>query len=200
MHGAVVTNGSGVDISTGYLTVGGLIKANGGIEIVGTSVLDFVTVHNNGIINGDFNVIGATNLSCEVEMGSNLKVKGLVSLDGGATSVTRLTTDRSLYVATTEYTQNALNALETKLVNGAPAALDTLKEISDILASDESAAAALLTSVSLKAPLASPTFTGTVSIMNDLNIQGDIQVTTLHASDIVTLDSCLLYTSDAADE
>ncbi len=59
------------------------------------------------------------------------------------------------------------------LVNGAPSSLDTLKELADQLASDESAAATLTTLVGTKlssttaastyAPIASPTFTGTVN-------------------------------------
>jgi hypothetical protein len=59
------------------------------------------------------------------------------------------------------------------VVNGAPASLDTLKELSDALIADESAAATLTTLVGTKlssataastyAPIASPTFTGTVN-------------------------------------
>jgi len=60
------------------------------------------------------------------------------------------------------------------VVNGAPATFDTLKEISDYIASDQTAASSLTTLVGTKlssstaastyAPLASPTFTGTVTI------------------------------------
>ena len=59
------------------------------------------------------------------------------------------------------------------VVNGAPATFDTLKEISDYIAADQTAASSLTTLVGTKlssstaastyAPLASPTFTGTVS-------------------------------------
>ena len=49
------------------------------------------------------------------------------------------------------------------VVNAAPASFDTLKEISDYIASDQTAASSLTTLVGTKAPLASPTFTGTVS-------------------------------------
>ena len=59
------------------------------------------------------------------------------------------------------------------IVNGAPSSLDTLKELADQLAADESAAATLTTLVGTKlssttaastyAPIASPTFTGTVN-------------------------------------
>jgi hypothetical protein len=49
------------------------------------------------------------------------------------------------------------------VVGAAPAAFDTLKEIADELAADNTAAAALTNTVALKAPIASPSFTGTVS-------------------------------------
>jgi hypothetical protein len=59
------------------------------------------------------------------------------------------------------------------VVNGAPATFDTLKEISDYIASDQTAASSLTTLIGTKlssstaastyAPLDSPTFTGTVS-------------------------------------
>jgi hypothetical protein len=49
------------------------------------------------------------------------------------------------------------------VVNAAPASFDTLKEIADYIASDQTAASSLTTLVGTKAPLASPTFTGTVS-------------------------------------
>ena len=59
------------------------------------------------------------------------------------------------------------------VVNGAPSSFDTLKELADALAADETAAATLTTLVGTKlssataastyAPIASPTFTGTVN-------------------------------------
>ena len=63
----------------------------------------------------------------------------------------------------TTYTKSETDSRIQSVVGAAPTALDTLVEIAAQLASDESAAGALTTAVSLKAPLASPTFTGTVS-------------------------------------
>jgi len=63
----------------------------------------------------------------------------------------------------TTYTKTETDAKIQDVVGAAPAALDTLVEIAAQLASDESATAALITAVSLKAPLANPSFTGTVS-------------------------------------
>ena len=63
----------------------------------------------------------------------------------------------------TTYTKSETDGRIQAIVGAAPTALDTLVEIAAQLASDESAAGALTTAVSLKAPIASPTFTGTVS-------------------------------------
>ena len=49
------------------------------------------------------------------------------------------------------------------IVNSAPATLDTLGELAAALQADESASTTLTTLVGSKAPIASPTFTGTVS-------------------------------------
>jgi hypothetical protein len=56
-----------------------------------------------------------------------------------------------------------INTAVAGLVNGAPGALDTLKELADALADDASFSATIAAQLALKAPLASPTFTGTVS-------------------------------------
>ena len=56
-----------------------------------------------------------------------------------------------------------VNAGITTLIGTAPAALDTLGELSDALADDANYASTITTALSLKAPLASPTFTGTVA-------------------------------------
>jgi hypothetical protein len=47
------------------------------------------------------------------------------------------------------------------VINGAPGALDTLKELADAINDDASYAATITTALGLKAPIASPTFTGT---------------------------------------
>lgn len=55
-----------------------------------------------------------------------------------------------------------ITAAVNALVNGAPGALDTLKELADALGNDANLAATIATLLGLKAPIASPTFTGTV--------------------------------------
>jgi len=56
-----------------------------------------------------------------------------------------------------------LSAAINSLINSAPGTLDTLGEIATALSSTDTAAGALVATVNLKAPIESPTFTGTVA-------------------------------------
>ena len=62
-------------------------------------------------------------------------------------------------VATTAFVQDAIEAV----VGAAPSALNTLSELADALNDDANFSSTVTNSLALKAPLASPTFTGTVS-------------------------------------
>jgi hypothetical protein len=66
-------------------------------------------------------------------------------------------------LATKTYADNAASTAVAAVVNAAPEALDTLKELADALTADEGTAATLATLVGTKAPSANPTFTGTVA-------------------------------------
>ena len=62
-------------------------------------------------------------------------------------------------IATTGFVQGRISSI----INSAPAALDTLNELAAALGNDANYAATITTALSLKAPLANPTFTGNVS-------------------------------------
>jgi hypothetical protein len=62
-------------------------------------------------------------------------------------------------LATTQYVRTEV----ANLVNSAPGALDTLDELAAALGDDASFATTVTTAIGLKAPLESPTFTGTVT-------------------------------------
>ena len=62
-------------------------------------------------------------------------------------------------LATTGFVQGRISSI----INSAPAALDTLNELAAALGNDANYAATITTSLSLKAPLDNPTFTGTVN-------------------------------------
>ena len=78
---------------------------------------------------------------------------------GIPTAPTAANTVSNTQIATTAYVKTVIG----DLINSAPSTLDTLGEIATSLANNESLSSTLTTSIALKAPLADPTFTGTVS-------------------------------------
>jgi hypothetical protein len=81
------------------------------------------------------------------------------ALTGVPTAPTAAAGTSTTQVATTAFVGTAVSAL----VASAPAALDTLNELATALGNDASFSTTITNSIGLKAPLASPTFTGTVS-------------------------------------
>jgi hypothetical protein len=90
---------------------------------------------------------------------------GLANVDNTADASKPVSTAQATAIATakSEAIADATSRV-TAVINGAPAAFDTLKEIADYIATDQTAASAVTSSLALKAPLASPTFTGTVTV------------------------------------
>ena len=90
---------------------------------------------------------------------------GLANVDNTADTAKPVSTAQATAIATakSEAIADATSRV-TAVINGAPAAFDTLKEIADYISADQSAGSALTSSVALKAPIASPTFTGTVTV------------------------------------
>jgi hypothetical protein len=78
---------------------------------------------------------------------------------GVPTAPTAANTVSNTQIATTAYVKTVIG----DLINSAPSTLDTLGEIATSLANNASLSSTLTTSIALKAPLADPTFTGTVS-------------------------------------
>lgn len=89
----------------------------------------------------------------------SMTFNGTVTTKSGIIIPTRSRGDNTTYAASTAFVQDAINAL----VNGSPGALDTLKELAAALGNDANFAATITKALGLKAPLASPTFTGTVT-------------------------------------
>lgn len=79
------------------------------------------------------------------------------TLTGTPAAPTPSANDNSTKIATTAYVDRAIG----NLVNGAPGLLDTLEEIADALGDDPNFAATMTAQLALKAPLASPSLTGT---------------------------------------
>ena len=90
---------------------------------------------------------------------------GLGSVDNTADTAKPVSTAQATAIATakSEAIADATAQVEA-LLTGAPAALNTLDELAAALGDDANFASTITTSLGLKAPLASPTFTGTVTV------------------------------------
>jgi len=106
---------------------------------------------------------------------------GTPTLPTGTIAVTQSVADNSTKVATTAFVRGEVSAL----VNGATATLDTLGEIATALGNDANLSTTLTNSIALKAPLASPTFTGTVVLPSATSI-GTVSNTEIGYLDGVT--------------
>lgn len=121
----------------------------------------------NQSLNSD---ISAANIAIvsETNRAKNAEISLQTSLDAEILSRTNNDTQIISIVNTKANQETTYTKLETDdriqtIIGAAPAALDTLAEIATQLSNDETAVASLTTTVSTKAPLDSPSFTGTVS-------------------------------------
>ena len=90
------------------------------------------------------------------------KLDGLASLD--LLDEDDFATDSDTKAASQQSIKAYVDNEVAGLVDSAPATLDTLNELAAALGDDANYAATVTTSLGLKAPLASPTFTGTVTV------------------------------------
>ena len=149
-------------------TSGYFLKANSatatGLEwgaIPSVSILDDVgdvvitSVASNDILrwNGSNWVNDSTLLAAKAPLASP-------ALTGTPTAPLAATTTNTTQIATTSFVQQEITAL----IGGAPTALNTLTELAAAINNDASYATTLTTALALKAPLASPTFTGTPTL------------------------------------
>ena len=116
---------------------------------------------------------GTTNITT---LASNL------SLGGSPTTTTQSAGDDSTKIATTAYVETAVS----NLVDSAPGTLNTLNELAAALGDDASFSTTVTNSIATKAPLASPTFTGTVTVPATIARTGDL---TFDISGDITLDA-----------
>jgi len=91
---------------------------------------------------------------------------------GTVTVPTPLAGSNTTAAASTAFVNTAISTAVSNLINGSGSALDTLKELADALGNDANFASTVTTNLALKAPLASPTFTGTVTIPAGASISG----------------------------
>lgn len=128
----------------------------------------------SGLVKGDVGLGNADNTS---DANKPVSTAGQTALDlkaplasptltGTPIAPTATAGNNSTQIATTAYADAAVAAI----IDSAPATLNTLNELADALGDDPSFATTVSTSIGLKAPIASPTFTGTVTIPTGASI------------------------------
>jgi hypothetical protein len=129
-----------------------------------TGTVSGVTKSMVGLGNVDNTADSAKPVSTATQTALDLKATlASPALTGTPTAPTPAAADNSTKVATTAYADRAASNAAAALVASAPAALDTLNELAAALGNDASFSTTISNSIGLKAPIASPTFTGTVS-------------------------------------
>ena len=151
-----------VSKTTGALIVSGGAGISGNVEVGGNVDIAFNTPSINSTT-GSLIVRGGVGITGNIYAGGSLIVSGsIVSPSLTGTPVAPTATGGgagSTQIATTAYVRGEINSL----INGAGPALDTLLELGNALGSDLAFSTTVTNSIATKAPIANPTFTGTVN-------------------------------------
>ena len=122
---------------------------------------------------------GITGTNTGDEVAATESTAGIVELATTTEATTGTDTARAV-------TPAGVKAALDDLIDGAPAALDTLNELAAAIDDDASYASTVTTALGLKAPLASPTFTGTVAIPNISDLESAVTANTAKVSNVTT--------------
>jgi len=199
-----------VDISGGDF-----IARNGNLRIGGDASLNNNVYVNNKIrigIESDTNyyldVSGNAHFNKNVEIDGDLTTVGSVLFNGTPLAPTAVAGTNTTQIATTEYVTNAVTTSISSLVDGAPGALDTLKELSVALGDDNDFSSTITNmitnaslnadaSLNLKADIV--TVNASVNALETRDIALDASVNALETHDIA-LDASInaLETHDIA--
>ena len=126
-----------------------------------TGTVSGVTKSHVGLGNVDNTTDALKPVSTATQTALDLKAPlASPALTGTPTAPTANTATNTTQIATTAFVQQEISILTT----GAPGLLNTLDELAAALGDDENFAATTANTIALKAPLASPTFTGTVTL------------------------------------
>jgi predicted secreted acid phosphatase len=128
-----------------------------------TGTVTSTMIADGTIVDGDINASAAIAQSKISGLTSDLALKAPLAspaLTGTPTAPTATAGTNTTQVATTAFVGTAV----ANLVASAPSALDTLNELATALGNDASFSTTVTNSIATKAPIASPTFTGTATI------------------------------------
>jgi hypothetical protein len=123
------------------------------------STAGYVKTDSSGVLSSSAAVAQAdvTDLTSDLALKAPLASPALT---GTPTAPTATAGTNTTQIATTEFVTGAVS----DLIASAPGALNTLDELAAALGDDANFASTVTNSLALKAPLASPTFTGTVTV------------------------------------
>ena len=153
-HAAVTTNVHGIANTSLLATTANVETAKSeAIAAVTVTSLSLQNVNNTSDANKPVSTATQTALDLKAPLASP-------ALTGTPTAPTAAAATDTTQIATTAFVRAEVAAL----VNSAGSTLDTLGEIATALGNDANLSTTLTTSIGLKAPLASPTFTGTVTV------------------------------------
>lgn len=134
----------------------------GGASITDGSITS-AKLANGTIINEDISPTAGIAQSKIANLTTDLGLKAPLAsptFTGTPAAPTALAGTNTTQIATTAFVRTEI----ANLVDSAPATLDTLNELAAALGDDPNFATTISTELGLKAPLASPTFTGTVTL------------------------------------
>jgi hypothetical protein len=117
----------------------------------------------------------ATADQTDAEIKTAVEAATNIALGGSPTTTTQSAADNSTKVATTAYADAAVAAL----ADSAPSTLNTLNELAAALGDDANYATTTTAAIGLKAPIASPTFTGDIGMPN-----GSIDLAMMNANSV----------------
>jgi hypothetical protein len=154
-------------------------SVNSAIDLKATkSIVDasFTSVNSSIDLKATKSIVDAsfTSVNSAVALKANLASPALTGVPTAPTATAGTNTTQ---LATTAFVKSAVD----NLVASAPAALDTLNELAAALGNDAAFSTTVTNSLASKAPLANPTFTGTVtaskvSISSDASFSGRVDV------------------------
>ena len=178
---------SHIESGSNSISIGGaLITSQDGSIAFGDSVID-----GSFIVNGDVSFNSGLKVGSDSSFNSNLYVGGSIvnsalttalglkaplaspSLTGVPVAPTASQGTNTTQLATTAYVRSEISAL----VASAPETLDTLNELAAALGNDAAFSTTVTNSIGLKAPSASPSFTGTFLVSSaDASFNGNVYV------------------------
>ena len=176
-----ITNNNQLTNGAGYVTSSGntIIGTDTDVNTSGATIIDNIYM-TDGVIQShgtrtltlsDLGYTGETNATADQTAAQILTAIKTVDGPNSNLDADLLDGQHGSYYApqSTTYTKTQTDTAISNLVAAAPATLDTLNELAAALGDDPNFATTVTNSVALKAPLASPSFTGDIAVTGNVD-------------------------------